>query len=143
MGHCTWSGHNCPPAAAEGSIIAVVNGQEPVNYPGYLFNLQRINGSTRWPMFCKYLSLSRNALVVIGGCLLAYVLQQTSGQIPFAVTGQVASGLPPFQLPPFETQVNGTMIGFSGMLSQLGSSLIAIPVIAILESIAIAKAFSE
>lgn len=75
--------------------------------------------------------------------MLAYVLQQTSGHIPFAVTGQVASGLPPFQLPPFETQVNGTMIGFSGMLSQLGSSLIAIPVIAILESIAIAKAFSE
>lgn len=94
-------------------------------------------------MFCKYLSLSRNALVVIGGSALAYILQQTSGQIPFAVTGQVASGLPPFRLPPFETQVNGTAIGFREMLSDLGSSLIAIPVIAILESIAIAKAFGE
>lgn len=94
-------------------------------------------------MFCKYLSLSRNALVVIGGTVLAYVLQQSSGQIPFAITGQVASGLPPFRLPPFETQVNGTTIGFHEMLSSLGTSLLAIPVIAILESIAIAKAFSE
>lgn len=92
-------------------------------------------------MLSKYLSLSRNALVVIGGILLAYILKQVTGQIPFGITGQVASGLPPFQLPPFETQVNGTTISFNGMLSELGSSLIAIPVIAILESIAIAKAF--
>lgn len=92
-------------------------------------------------MFCKYLSLSRNALVVIGGSALAYILERNRGSIPFAITGQVASGLPPFRLPPFETQVNGTVVPFQGMLSELGTSLIAIPVIALLESIAVAKAF--
>lgn len=94
-------------------------------------------------MLCKYLSLSRNALVVIGGIALAYFLTTEDGTTPFQITGQVVSGLPPFQVPPFETMINGTVVPFSEMLSGLGSSLIAIPVIAILESIAVAKAFGE
>lgn len=80
---------------------------------------------------------------MIGGTALAYILQETRGEIPFAITGKVTSGLPPFRLPPFETHINGTVVHFDGMLSQLGSSLIAIPLIAIVESIAIAKAFGE
>lgn len=79
--------------------------------------------------------------MVIGGTALAYMLQQTTGAVPFAITGKVTSGLPPFRLPPLETHVNGTTIGFSAMVSELGSSLIAIPLIGILEIIAISKAF--
>lgn len=92
---------------------------------------------------CKYLSLSRNALVVIGGTLLAFLMMHFGGKIPFAITGDVASGLPPFRPPPFETIINNATVTFDGMISQLGASLIAIPVISVLESVAVAKAFCK
>ncbi|XP_065076353.1 sodium-independent sulfate anion transporter-like [Ochlerotatus camptorhynchus] len=90
----------------------------------------------------KYLSLSRNAIVVIGGTILAYLLS-TDGEAPFQLTGNVTSGLPPVQLPPFSTVVNDQTYSFTQMISELGTSVIALPMIAILESIAIGKAFSK
>ena len=39
--------------------------------------------------------------------------------------------------------IEDVQINFSGMLSELGSAIIIIPIIAILESIAIAKAFCK
>lgn len=90
----------------------------------------------------KYLSLSRNALVVVIGALLAYLLTH-DGYEPFKLSGQITPGLPPFQLPPFSTNVNGTSYTFAEMISELGSSIASIPLIAILESIAIAKTFSK
>ena len=65
------------------------------------------------------------------------------------VTGQIDAGVPPFEVPPFSIPENATdegpehEINFSGMLSELGSAIIIIPIIAILESIAIAKAFCK
>ena len=65
------------------------------------------------------------------------------------VTGQIDAGVPPFKVPPFSIPENATdegpehEINFSGMLSELGSAIIIIPIIAILESIAIAKAFCK
>lgn len=93
-------------------------------------------------MFGKYISLSRNALAVIIGTVLAFTLSK-DGNEPFRLTGKVEAGLPPFQPPPFSTDINGTHIPFSEMISDLGSSLITVPLIAILESIAIAKAFCK
>ncbi|XP_055918098.1 sodium-independent sulfate anion transporter isoform X2 [Eupeodes corollae] len=90
----------------------------------------------------KYLSLSRNALAVVIGAILAYCLTH-DGNTPFKLSGQITPGLPPFELPPFSTTVNGTSYSFSEMISELGSSLGTIPLIAILESIAIAKTFSK
>ena len=63
------------------------------------------------------------------------------------LTGEINAGVPPFKAPPFSIPANATgegpehEISFSGMLSELGSAIIIIPIIAILESIAIAKAF--
>lgn len=88
----------------------------------------------------KYSSLSRNALAVIMGILLAFLLNDYK---LFTLTGTIQSGLPDFKIPPFTTTINGTTIEFSNMLQNLGSSIIAIPLIAILESIAIAKAFAK
>nr|XP_019556156.2 LOW QUALITY PROTEIN: sodium-independent sulfate anion transporter-like [Aedes albopictus] len=86
--------------------------------------------------------LSRNAIVVIGGTVLAYCLS-TDGVAPFQLTGNVTSGLPPVQLPPFSAVVHNQTYSFTDMVSELGTSVIALPLIAILESIAIAKAFSK
>ncbi|XP_055530601.1 sodium-independent sulfate anion transporter-like isoform X2 [Wyeomyia smithii] len=107
-----------------------------------LLMMQLKNLDGRWKTVGKYLSLSRNAIVVIGGTLLAYILS-TDGVAPFLLTGNVTSGLPPFQLPPFSTVVNNQTYTFTDMVSELGTSVIALPLIAILESIAIAKAFSK
>ncbi|KAL1392779.1 hypothetical protein pipiens_012240 [Culex pipiens pipiens] len=104
--------------------------------------MQLKNLTGRWKAAGKYLSLSRNALVVIGGTVLAYLLSM-GGEPPFLLTGNVTSGLPSFQPPPFSTVVNNQTYSFSEMVSELGSSVIALPLIAILESIAIAKAFSK
>ncbi|XP_065220315.1 sodium-independent sulfate anion transporter-like isoform X1 [Planococcus citri] len=82
--------------------------------------------------------LSGNAIVVICGTLLAYCLS-TAGSLPFKLTGKVGSGLPPFAIPSFHT-ANAT---FVDMVSDMGSAVIAVPFISIMETIAIGKAFEK
>ncbi|XP_036322646.1 sodium-independent sulfate anion transporter [Rhagoletis pomonella] len=89
----------------------------------------------------KYISLSRNALAVVVGITLCYTLSHENW-LAFRVSGEIVPGIPTFQLPPFHTQVNGTDVSFAGMIQELGASLAAIPLISVLESIAVAKAFS-
>ncbi|CAD7014712.1 sodium-independent sulfate anion transporter isoform X2 [Ceratitis capitata] len=93
-------------------------------------------------IFWKYISLSRNALVVIFGTLLAYQLSR-DGYEPFRLTGNITAGLPPFRAPPFSTIVDGEKVYFKDMISTIGSSLASIPLVSILEIVAIAKAFSK
>lgn len=92
-------------------------------------------------LFGKYLSLSRNALAVIIGGTLAYIFS-IYDLYPFRLTGKLQAGLPPFQLPPFSTVTkNGTDLDFADMVNTLGSSIIAIPIVSILDTVAIANAF--
>ncbi|XP_073817896.1 sodium-independent sulfate anion transporter [Musca autumnalis] len=94
-------------------------------------------------MLTKYISLSRNALAVIIGIVLCYCFSK-DGKLPFAASGEITKGIPDFKIPPFSTTAtNGTTIGFGEMISNLGASIVSIPLISILESIAIAKAFSK
>uniref|UniRef100_A0A1A9Z7M2 SLC26A/SulP transporter domain-containing protein n=1 Tax=Glossina pallidipes TaxID=7398 RepID=A0A1A9Z7M2_GLOPL len=93
-------------------------------------------------IFWKYVSLSRNACTVIIGTFLAFILSRDGSQ-PFRVTGNITAGLPPFRPPPFSTNVNGTTVPFTEMISTVGTSLAFIPMVAILEIVAIAKAFSK
>lgn len=94
-------------------------------------------------LFGKYLSLSRNALAVIIGGTLAYIFS-IYDLYPFRLTGKLQAGLPPFQLPPFSTVTkNGTDLDFADMVNTLGSSIIAIPIVSILDTVAIANAFSK
>ena len=66
------------------------------------------------------------------------------------LTGDIDGGIPNFQLPFFSIPANATGagepeedIGFGKMVQELGAAIIIIPIIAILESIAIAKAFCK
>lgn len=74
--------------------------------------------------------------------ILAYCFT-TIDSSPLILTGKVEPGLPPFQFPPFSTTIGNQTVYFKDMLEDLGSSIIAIPLISILESIAIAKAFCK
>ncbi|XP_048038696.1 sodium-independent sulfate anion transporter isoform X2 [Megalobrama amblycephala] len=85
----------------------------------------------------------RNALVVIAATAVAYSSEVT-GHHFFSLTGKTAKGLPPFKAPPLsETVANGTVITFSDIAKDLGGGLAVIPLMGVLESIAIAKAFGS
>lgn len=87
-------------------------------------------------------SLASNAIIVLISSIVAFVCKQ-NGDTPFKLTGNVEGGLPPFQLPPFSATLNGTDFNFQEMISEYGTVVIFCPLIAVLEHIAIGKAFSK
>ncbi|XP_069511296.1 sodium-independent sulfate anion transporter [Ambystoma mexicanum] len=103
-------------------------------------------GMPIWLRLCHLIvwitATARNALVVVAAGLVAYSFQVMGSQ-PFILTGKTAQGLPCFQLPPFsEVTPNGT-ISFSQMVQDMGAGLAVVPLMGLLESIAIAKAFAS
>lgn len=90
-----------------------------------------------------YLCLASNALAVAFGTVLAYILSDKDGKAPFVLTGEVGDGIPKIELPPFSTTYNNETYEFIDMVEKYGSSLAFIPLVAILESVAIAKAFCK
>ena len=100
------------------------------------------------------LATARNAVVVVVCAAIARaydpVLPDTDGNkvnrnTTFILTGNIESGLPPFQPPPFSLNdtETGRPINFVGMISELGSAVAIIPLLGILENVAIAKAFGS
>ncbi|XP_045497477.1 sodium-independent sulfate anion transporter-like [Colias croceus] len=87
-------------------------------------------------------STSRNAIVVLICSVMAYVWEANS-KSPFKLTGTVKDGLPPWSLPPFSTTVDGRNVSFIEMCSELGSSIVLVPIIGVLGNVAIAKAFAS
>ncbi|KFO35687.1 sodium-independent sulfate anion transporter isoform X2 [Fukomys damarensis] len=85
---------------------------------------------------------ARNALVVSSAALVAYSFGVTGYQ-PFILTGEIAKGLPPVRVPPFSvTTANGT-VTFTEMVQDMGAGLAVVPLMGLLESIAVAKAFAS
>ncbi|GLG95334.1 Sodium-independent sulfate anion transporter [Gryllus bimaculatus] len=104
---------------------------------------QRIGMKILW-----LLSTARNALVVIVCSILAFLLSPPADgsdqdASPFVLTGTVRSGLPPFGLPPFSTTIGNQTYSFGEMCSGLGSSIVLVPILAVLGNVAIAKAFAS
>ncbi|KAM4843303.1 sodium-independent sulfate anion transporter, partial [Thomomys bottae] len=85
---------------------------------------------------------ARNALVVSFGALMAYSFEVTGYQ-PFVLTGETVGGLPPVRPPPFSlTTANGT-VSFIQMVQDMGAGLAVVPLVGLLESVAVAKAFAS
>jgi hypothetical protein len=57
--------------------------------------------------------------------------------------GEIEEGFPPFGLPPFSTVSHNKTLYFEDMASKYGTSLISIPFISFLETVATAKSFCE
>lgn len=85
---------------------------------------------------------ARNALVVLFAGLVAYSFQVMGSQ-PFTLTGETPQGLPPFQLPLFSKVETNSTVPFSEMVQDLGAGLAVVPLMGLLESVAIAKAFAS
>lgn len=90
---------------------------------------------------------ARNAvLVVVCGAIGAYVVNEDY----FLLIGDIPAGMPNFQPPPFSMEAvveNGTIIhpeeSFSEMVSNLGSGLIVVPLISLLENMAVVTTFGK
>ncbi|CAG9783519.1 unnamed protein product [Diatraea saccharalis] len=112
-----------------------------------LFMLKRLgNGCSRTDGFTKqmrwFISMGRNAVVVIFGMFVAYILKITTNNEPLKLIRDIGSGLPTVGLPPFSTSSGNTTYNFNEMLEVLGPQSLVLPLVAILESVAIAKAFA-
>ncbi|XP_039201867.1 sodium-independent sulfate anion transporter [Crotalus tigris] len=85
---------------------------------------------------------ARNALVVLFAGLAAYSFHVTGSQ-PFSLTGTIPQGLPLFQSPPFSIITSNQTIGFKEMVQAIGPGLVVVPLMGLLETVAIAKAFAS
>ncbi|KAF2899319.1 hypothetical protein ILUMI_06855 [Ignelater luminosus] len=103
---------------------------------------QRTNVHIFFGKLIWLISTARNIIVVVFCAVLAYVFE-IHGVQPFVLTGYVKPGLPSFALPPFSTQVGNNTYNFIDMASTLGTAVFVVPLFAILENIALAKAFSN
>uniref|UniRef100_A0A1A9X420 Sodium-independent sulfate anion transporter n=1 Tax=Glossina brevipalpis TaxID=37001 RepID=A0A1A9X420_9MUSC len=112
-------------------------------------------GKTCWQKFFSTLfwliGTSRNAVLVIVSAVVGYYLLKTDIDI-FRMVGYVPSGLPQLQLPPFsmttiENSTSGELTevheSFTHMVSNLGSGLIVVPLISLLENMAVVQAFAN
>ncbi|NXM14519.1 S2611 protein, partial [Ploceus nigricollis] len=85
---------------------------------------------------------ARNALVVLFAGLVAYSFQVMGSQ-PFRLTGSIPQGLPAFRPPRFSLAAPNGTVPFPSMLQDMGVGLAVVPLMGLLESVAIAKAFAS
>ncbi|XP_039571934.1 sodium-independent sulfate anion transporter isoform X3 [Passer montanus] len=83
---------------------------------------------------------ARNALVVLFAGLVAYSFQVLGSQ-PFRLTGSIPQGLPAFQPPRFSLAAPNGTVPFHSMVQDMGVGLAVVPLMGLLETVAIAKAF--
>lgn len=86
--------------------------------------------------------LSRNAVVVFAGMVIAYILKEHFENQSLNLIGEIKGGLPEFGLPPFITVLNNKTYSFIDMVEVLGPKSLVIPLIAVLEIIVLSKVFS-
>lgn len=96
-----------------------------------------------------FLGVSRSALlVVVTAALVCYF--EVKGFSYFKLTGHISSGFPAVKLPYFSFSMNNPVDGkdnfqedFWDLIKEFGSALIIVPLIALLETIAVCKNFGE
>lgn len=94
-----------------------------------------------WKKLAFLSSVGRNAIIVIICTGIAYSLRESQ---PFHITGEIDAGFPPVGPPPFSVSCgNGTSYySFGSILSNLGAGIVIVPLVAVIENIAIASAFA-
>ncbi|XP_026830710.1 sodium-independent sulfate anion transporter isoform X2 [Ooceraea biroi] len=91
--------------------------------------------------FIWLIGTSRNALLVVLCGLLGWSFHENS---PVRLIGYIPGGMPAVQLPPFSyTASDNTTVTFFDMVGNLGSGILVIPLISLMEDIAICKAFAN
>ncbi|XP_052825808.1 sodium-independent sulfate anion transporter-like [Octopus bimaculoides] len=85
-----------------------------------------------------------NAVIVISATAISYaVISQNPDKSVFTLTNDIQEGLPPFRIPDFSIHTKNVTRSTSEILSDIGPGFIIIPILGILETIAIGKAFAR
>ena len=77
--------------------------------------------------------------------VFGYLINCTSNIWTLLFIGPITPGLPEFKLPPFEfyDSTENRTVTFTEMSSELGTGFIILPLVAMLENIAVCKAFCK
>uniref|UniRef100_A0A0B7AJE2 STAS domain-containing protein n=1 Tax=Arion vulgaris TaxID=1028688 RepID=A0A0B7AJE2_9EUPU len=84
-----------------------------------------------------------NAIVVISAAGVAAALESQGLADAVSVTGDIKPGMPPFEPPKFELTDGNVTIPSSEVLAKIGPGLAIVPLISLVETIAIGKAFAR
>lgn len=87
----------------------------------------------------RYLSFSRNTLVVIITGTVSYIWISEKNAVPYALSANALSGLPNFTIPEFSVKTPEKTYTFVDMLAELNVGIIVIPIVGILTNISIGK----
>ncbi|XP_044252665.1 sodium-independent sulfate anion transporter-like isoform X2 [Tribolium madens] len=90
----------------------------------------------------RLIGISRNAILVIACGAIGYYFC-TLGDPPFKVIGYVPEGFPAIQPPRFSYTSNDTHEGFLDMVTNMRTGIIIVPLLGLLEDIAVCKAFAN
>ena len=87
--------------------------------------------------------IASNAIVVICATLFVFIYTKFSSKCNFSLVGEIPAGHIPVDIPPFAFQSKNETVTFVDVASQIRSGFIVVPLLGILESIAIAKSFAR
>lgn len=99
--------------------------------------------------FLWIVSLSRNAITVISAAAVAYAIKWSDDKNCkhppdcLTLTGNLTQGLPPFKAPVFVETINNKTLDGGDIIKNIGDGLLIVPLMGILESLAIGKAFAR
>lgn len=111
---------------------------------------ERTARGRRCKSWCWYLGILSNGLLVLFTSVMAYVFaamgnadEEPAAAVPFRLSGNVTSGLPPFRLPPFQFEnSHNETVHFMQIVSDLGSGVLVVPLVALLSNVAIGKSLA-
>lgn len=89
------------------------------------------------------IGIAANAIVVVVATAVVAIMHHFGHTTEISITGYVNPGLPPFKLPEFSYLKGNTTVEANEMFSRLGAGLIIVPILGMVESIAIAKVFAR
>ncbi|XP_017031305.1 sodium-independent sulfate anion transporter [Drosophila kikkawai] len=88
---------------------------------------------------CRYLSTSRNTLIVLIAGIVSYIWIHNSGQVPYALSKNALATLPNFTVPSLDIVTSERSYSFWEVLKELNMGIIVIPIVGILTNISIGK----
>ncbi|XP_068156964.1 LOW QUALITY PROTEIN: sodium-independent sulfate anion transporter [Drosophila tropicalis] len=88
---------------------------------------------------CRYLSTSRNTLIVLIAGIVSFIWLGQTGQVPYSLGKSALSSLPNFTVPSFSIETPERNYSFWEVLKELNIGIIVIPIVGILTNISIGK----
>ncbi|KAH8336286.1 hypothetical protein KR074_008552 [Drosophila pseudoananassae] len=88
---------------------------------------------------CRYLSTSRNTLIVVIAAIVSFIWIRNTGHVPYALSKNALSTLPNFTVPSLDIVTPERTYSFWEVLRELNLGIIVIPIVGILTNISIGK----